>query len=59
MINFYNRLKVLENTSGIYKNNFQWLTEVKTRINGHDEDLDMLDKEFYLTMRNKIFYKQP
>ena len=55
---FHNRLKILENTTYLFKNSFQWPTITESWINGHDEDLDIMDRAIqnFLTVTNKKFY---
>ena len=56
---FYSRLKVLENTrAALAKVTFSELQALKTIINGYDDDLDILHKNFqsFLTVTNKIYH---
>ena len=47
---FHNRLKVLENrTLALAKAMFNDLQALKTRINGYDKDLDILNQAFRIS----------
>ena len=57
---FHNRLKIFKQTSVVLdKTTFDDLQALKTRINGHDEGMDVLDKTFhtFLEQTNKPFTK--
>ena len=42
---FHNKLKVLKNKTGVLeKTSFNNMNALKIRINGHDKDLDILDR---------------
>ena len=60
MTNFHDRLNGVENmTAVLAKATFSDLQTLKTRINRHDKDLDLLDKNLqnFLTARNDEFYR--
>ena len=57
---FHNRLKVLKKTTVPVKATFNNLQALKTRINGHDKDLHIMNKMFqhFQTITNKNIYKK-
>ena len=53
-------LEILENTTVVLvKATFNDLQELNPRINGHDEDLDILDKHYqhFMTTAKMNFYR--